>query len=127
MAYCGPTPIADEGSMMARPRRCRICRKGPPWQYRNCPPGVYKRCYHAEVWPDRPAARRQRRLADAISAAAGDPLEAVDVLPNGSVTGWDGPNLVLALAVGDVVPLCPRDESDPTRQPLPNRRTRSPG
>ena len=71
VAYCGPTPIADEGSMMARPRRCRICRKGPPWQYRNCPPGVYKRCYHAEVWPDRPAAREQRRTSRPRPAASG--------------------------------------------------------
>jgi len=25
-------------------RPCRICRKRPPWQYKNCPPGICKRC-----------------------------------------------------------------------------------
>ena len=41
-------------------RRCRICRKRPPWRYKNCPPGVCKRCYHKEIWPERLAARQER-------------------------------------------------------------------
>jgi hypothetical protein len=39
---------------------CRICKKRPPWRYKNCPPGICKRCYHKHVWPDRPSARKQR-------------------------------------------------------------------
>jgi hypothetical protein len=39
---------------------CRICRQRPPWRGKNCPPGVCKRCYHAHVWPERPAARTRR-------------------------------------------------------------------
>jgi hypothetical protein len=39
---------------------CRICTKRPPWKYKNCPPGVCKRCYHRHVWPQRPAARTQQ-------------------------------------------------------------------
>ena len=35
---------------------CRICKKRPPWTYKNCPPGICKRCYHAHVWPERPSA-----------------------------------------------------------------------
>jgi hypothetical protein len=35
-------------------RKCRICKKRPPWQYKNCPPGICKRCYHSHVWADRP-------------------------------------------------------------------------
>jgi hypothetical protein len=35
-------------------RKCRICKKRPPWQYKNCPPGICKRCYHRHVWPERP-------------------------------------------------------------------------
>lgn len=46
-------------------RKCRICKKRPAWRYKNCPPGVCKRCYHKDVWVDRPAARKER------SAAAG--------------------------------------------------------
>lgn len=45
-------------------RRCRICRKRPPWHYKNCPPGICKRCYHSRVWAERPAARRDRPAAD---------------------------------------------------------------
>jgi hypothetical protein len=44
-------------------RRCRICRKRPPWRYKNCPPGICKRCYHAHVWAARPAARQDRPAA----------------------------------------------------------------
>jgi hypothetical protein len=40
-------------------RKCRICKKRPPWKYKNCPPGVCKQCYHRDVWVDRPAARKQ--------------------------------------------------------------------
>ena len=77
--------------MMARPRRCRICRKRPPWRYKHCTPGVCKRCYHAEVWPDRPAAREQRRTeraaAGSIGATVYDPLA---VLADARVIGPDG-------------------------------------
>lgn len=38
-------------------RLCRICRKRPPWKYKNCPPDVCKRCYHKYIWPERPTAR----------------------------------------------------------------------
>lgn len=41
-------------------RMCRICKKRPPWKYKNCPPGVCKQCYHKKVWVDRPAARKER-------------------------------------------------------------------
>jgi len=44
-----------------RPRRCRICRRRPPWTDKNCPSGVCKRCYHKHVWPDRPDARGRRQ------------------------------------------------------------------
>lgn len=39
-------------------RICRICKKRPPWKYKNCPPDVCKRCYHRHVWPERPWARK---------------------------------------------------------------------
>jgi hypothetical protein len=45
-------------------RPCRICRKRPPWRYKNCPPGMCKRCYHKHVWVERPAARRGRTAID---------------------------------------------------------------
>ncbi len=47
---------------MARKRTgmCRICKKRPPWKYKNCPPGVCKRCYHRHVWPQRASARTQQ-------------------------------------------------------------------
>jgi hypothetical protein len=48
-----------------KPRRCRICRKRPVWTYKNCPPDVCKRCYHKDVWPQRPAARKQRLASNA--------------------------------------------------------------
>ena len=57
---------------MSRQARCRICRKRPPWRYKNCPPGICKKCYHARIWPDRLAARRERRATQ--RAAAADPL-----------------------------------------------------
>jgi hypothetical protein len=43
---------------MRKERLCRICKKRPPWRYKNCPPGICKRCYHKHVWPERPEARR---------------------------------------------------------------------
>lgn len=46
---------------MSKPLRCQICKKRPPWRYKNCPPGICKRCYHKHVWPDRPSARTQGR------------------------------------------------------------------
>jgi hypothetical protein len=45
---------------MAKQRLGRICKKRPPWKYKNCPPGVCKRCYHKHVWPERPGARGGR-------------------------------------------------------------------
>jgi hypothetical protein len=47
-----------------RKQMCRICKKREPWKYKNCPPGVCKRCYHHDVWPQRPAARTQQRQDD---------------------------------------------------------------
>lgn len=52
-------------------RLCRICKKRTPWQYRNCPPGVCKRCYHKNVWPERPAARKESQVI------AGEPEELI--------------------------------------------------
>ncbi len=40
-------------------RLCRICKKRPPWKYKNCPPDVCKRCYHKHLWSERPAARNR--------------------------------------------------------------------
>jgi hypothetical protein len=51
---------------MGRQRRCRICHKRPPWRYKNCPPGVCKRCYHRKIWPDRPAARAETKASAAL-------------------------------------------------------------
>ena len=77
--------------MMARPRRCRIRRTRPPWRDQNCPPGICTRCEHAEVWPDRPAAREQRRTeraaAGSIGAIVYDPLA---VLADARVIGRRG-------------------------------------
>ena len=42
-------------------RKCRICKKRPPWRYKDCPPGICKRCYHRHVWAERP--RRDREVA----------------------------------------------------------------
>jgi hypothetical protein len=42
-------------------RKCRICKKRPPWGYKHCPPGICKRCYHRHVWAERP--RRDREVA----------------------------------------------------------------
>ena len=46
---------------MSNQRLCRICKRRPPWQYKNCPPAVCKKCYHRHIWVDRPAARKQRQ------------------------------------------------------------------
>ena len=56
---------------MTRQPRCRICHERPPWHGKNCPPGICKKCYHAKIWIDRPAARRERHEAE--RAAAADP------------------------------------------------------
>jgi hypothetical protein len=40
-------------------RKCRICKKRPPWRYKNCPPGICKRCYHRHVWAERPRRNRE--------------------------------------------------------------------
>ena len=37
----------------AKQRKCRICKKRPPWRNENCPPGICKRCYHSHVWEQR--------------------------------------------------------------------------
>src|SRR5438445_12468274 len=59
-------------NLMTRQRRCRICHERPPWHGKNCPPGICKRCYHREIWIDRPTARRERHEVE--RAAAADPL-----------------------------------------------------
>jgi hypothetical protein len=66
-----------------RKQVCRICKKRAPWKYKNCPPGVCKRCYHRHVWPQRPAARTRQTpwndlpgdmtLDDDIFPLTGDP------------------------------------------------------
>jgi hypothetical protein len=45
-----------------RQRPCRICRKRPPWRYKNCPPGVCKRCYHKHIWAERPSKQGQEPI-----------------------------------------------------------------
>ena len=66
-------------------RLCRICKKRPPWKYKNCPPDVCKRCYHRHIWPDRPALRKSEgsvRDAQAVPellANLGDAFDDVDV------------------------------------------------
>ena len=68
-----------------KPRRCRICRKRPPWRYKNCPPGICKRCYHKHVWEGRPAARPADRIGKGVVTW----LDDVDVLDEGVVPWWD--------------------------------------
>lgn len=51
-----------------KPRRCRICRKRPPWRYKHCPPGICKRCYHRHVWSGRPATRGEGRFAEGVDS-----------------------------------------------------------
>ena len=48
-------------------RTCTLCHKRPRWR-----DGACKRCWHKSLWPDRPAARSERRAAE--HAAAADPL-----------------------------------------------------
>jgi hypothetical protein len=69
---------------MSKPPRCRICKKRPPWKYKNCPPGICKRCYRKHVWPDRPSARAQGRdVADEPGECAADGDVAVETsFPN---------------------------------------------
>ncbi len=74
---------------MSNQRLCRICKRRPPWQYKNSPPGVCKQCYHRHVWVDRPAARKQRQ-AQAVAAGSDetvldDVLEIDDMLEIGDV------------------------------------------
>jgi len=52
---------AVTGKGKRKPRKCRICRKRPPWGSKKCPAGVCKRCYHKHVWTERPGARKQDR------------------------------------------------------------------
>lgn len=55
-----------------KPAMCRICRKRQAWHYKNCPPGVCKRCYHKFIWADRPelrAARVTAAMVDGLPAA----------------------------------------------------------
>ena len=40
-------------------RKCRICKKRPPWRYKDCPPGICKRFYHRHVWAERPLRDRE--------------------------------------------------------------------
>ncbi len=74
---------------MSKQRLCRICKQRPPWQYKNCPPDVCKKCYHRHVWVDRPAARQQHQ-ARAVAAESDETvldnvLELDDVLEIGDV------------------------------------------
>ncbi len=57
---------------MGHQRRCCICQKRPPWSGKNRPPGVCKRCYHREIWADRPAARVDRQAAAAAGGESDD-------------------------------------------------------
>lgn len=46
-------------------RKCRICKTKP--RYKHKKQGmldVCKKCYHAHVWEDRPAARKARKEAE---------------------------------------------------------------
>jgi hypothetical protein len=67
----------------AKQRMCRICKKRPPWKYKNCPPGVCKRCYHKDVWVGRPAARKGRDAA--AQKVLDDPGFEVELFED----GWD--------------------------------------
>ena len=82
---------------MTRQRKCSICRKRPPWRYKNCPPGICKRCYHKHVWEQRPGAKREAEhyLQSAyrpqlelweieqmqLSVEESEPLDLIDDLP----------------------------------------------
>jgi hypothetical protein len=61
---------------------CRLCRKRPPWRYKNCPPDICKQCYHKHVWEDRPAARKERAEAAAAGTSEGehDPDDGLEVV-----------------------------------------------
>jgi hypothetical protein len=65
LEFDGTLAILSAVTGTRKPPRCRICRKRPAWIYKNCPPGVCKRCYHKDVWPERPAARKQRQASNA--------------------------------------------------------------
>ncbi len=72
---------------MSKQGLCRLCKKRPPWQYKNCPPGVCKKCYHRHIWVNRPAARKQRQAQTA--AVEPDELVLDDVLELGDVLDLD--------------------------------------
>lgn len=56
----GSREVTKQPKPRNKQRLCRICKKRTPWHYKNCPPGICKRCYHKHVWPERPAARTER-------------------------------------------------------------------
>lgn len=91
---------------MGRQRRCRICHKRPPWRNKNCPPGVCKRCYHREIWVDRPAARAERQAAAALGQDVED--DWIEDLP-----GLDDSSATNALDA---------DQTEPRLPPWPIRR-----
>jgi len=62
--------------MSRKPRKCRICRKRPVWKGGDVKnPGPFcKRCYHKKVWPEREAARKNRRAEPPIEQPIPDHL-----------------------------------------------------
>ena len=66
-------------------RKCRICKKRPPWRYKNCPPGICKRCYHRHAWAERP---RRNRDAAVLEAEPFDP-ELFELEPYEPEPWWD--------------------------------------
>ena len=73
---------------MSKQPLCRICKKRPPWKYKNCPPGICKRCYHKHVWPERPAARKQRRR---LAGEAAEPEREEGLREPTGGRGWRTP------------------------------------
>jgi hypothetical protein len=85
---------------MGKQRLCRICKQRPPWKYKNCPPGICKRCYHRHIWVDRPAARKQRQAQAAV--AEPDEILFDDVLEIDDLLAVDDvPDVVADLARDD--------------------------
>ena len=58
---------------MSKQNPCRICKKRPPWKYKNCPPHVCKQCYHRHIWEGQPAARKERQ-AQMVTDVFDDPV-----------------------------------------------------
>src|SRR4051794_24945484 len=56
----------DGYETMSKQRVCSICKTRPPWQDKNCPPGICKKCFHRHIWVDRPAARQRRQMQAAV-------------------------------------------------------------